>query len=510
MNSLLLSSYQITHNDNLNVSVTSNIYDKEIYLYIIDSENYIHSIGYLRTDLSGDGLQTNIQIDSIIPRSIHSLVAFYSSENEAGIGKQDFEITTYPTSINPYEAKIVSNYKQNFLLEVDFINEEIEDHIDFANVEYFWEFGSGVLQQDIDSHYFVNVINSDANPGNYFMNITGSKNGYATAKITMEIEIVFEDYNLTLLAPDNAIPGELLTFKALVLDNYSSPVSNTKIRFLVNEEPLSETWTNSSGYAEVTYPLSPIYSFETLNISSSILIDEIPFLTRNKVITIAITDTPQVAQLESIIQNTNKINNITSFFNYTITYPVFGKNWYVQIPSGLNISEAKIYTDSTQISVNKIDNYLTWVREVNTSLTKQDILELEIYKPEQFTTPTIKNNKLSINIIITTNNLPYQNLEIKITRDSQWEAFDQWNLYHNDILITDSADLIVTTEYITFKINSTQQDTTITYNLEATKSNLIEISPATVILGIGTLAITVISIVLLFKKKSNVSLDIHV
>ncbi|NHJ47698.1 MAG: hypothetical protein FK733_07920 [Asgard group archaeon] len=510
IDNVILSDYQISHNDNLSVSIESDIFNEEMYLYIVESENKVYSIGPVLTDDQGDALLTNIQLDSEIPRDFHSLFVFWNSVDNIGIGKRDFEIITYPTDIVPLNNKIVANYKQNFLVEVDYINLETIDSVDLANVEYSWLFGSGTLQQDIDKDYFAEITNEQANPGIYYLNVTGNKNGHATSMTTIEIEIVFEDYNLTLITPDNALPGEYINFYSFVQDNLSLPISNVKVRFEINGSPLSDTWTNITGFSELTYPVSPVYIYPTINVSCSIIINEISCLTRNKTIDITISELPQAAQLNSIVYNSNKGTNDTSFFNYTIDYPVFGKNWYVNIPTGMNIVNAMIIAESSIIQANIIDNYITWEREINSTLAEDDILELEIFKPQLTLSPDIQRNSLSIDIVISTNNLPYENLVINITRDIQWESFDQWELNYNGVSITEKSSLAITSSSITFHINSTIQDTVLTYQLTGAKSNFIQMSPTTVILGVGILVLTIVSIVLLLKKKSNVSLDIQV
>lgn len=510
VNNIVLSSYQITHNENLTVSIESEIYLEEISIYIINQNGDIYYSAQKNTNALGEALITDIQLNSETPRGILSVFVFWNINDEVGIGKKDFEITTYPTTVYPSYAKIITNYKQNFIVEIDYISLEIEETIDFANVNYSWLYGSGTLQQNIDKLYYIEVPNTEANPGSYYLYITGSKNGYATAKVSIEIEIVFADYNLTLFVPDNALPGDFLTFYSQVNDNFSLPIFNAKVRFAVNKELLSDTWTNITGFVKITYQISPIYQLNNLNVSCSVIVNEIPFLTIDKTINIAISEIPQEVQINSLVQNTAKETNDTSFFNYTITYPVFGKNWYITIPTGFNPIAVRIITETDIILAEIIDSIIIWQREINTTILKNDIMEIETLKPQITTIHEIQKNEVSVTVTILTNYIPYKNLEIKIVRNAQWLVYDQWNLYLDGELVTEKCSLTVTSDYIIFRLNNTQQVAYMTFQLMGIKSSLIQISPTTVILGVGILILTVFSIILLLKKKSNVSLDIQV
>jgi hypothetical protein len=510
INNVILSSYQITHNDNLTISIESDIFLREISVYIIDLNGDVYYSTLVNTNAFGEALITDIQLDGEMPRGIHSVYVFWNMNNDIGIGKRDFEITTYPTTIKPYNTEICTNYKQNFLVEIDYIDIEINETIDFATVEYSWLYGTGILLQSINKSYYVEVSNTEANPGTYFIYITCNRNGYAQAKIAIEIEVVFTDYSLSLLTPDNALPGEFLTFHSLVKDNFSQPVSNVKTRFEVNGNLLSDSWTNITGFSKITYQISPIYQLNNLNVSCSIILSEFPFLTTLKTINITISEIPQEVQLNSLVQNIGKETNETLFFNYTIIYPSFGKNWYITVPIGFNPLAIKIITETDIILANIIGDIITWQREINTTLLENDILEIETYRPQITTTPTIQHSEISIDITITTNHIPYKNLEVKIPFDAQWLIFDQWSLYLNGELVTDQCNLVISSDYIIFYLNNTQQVAYMTYQLIGIKSDFIQISPATIILGIGTLILTCISVILLLKKKTNVSLDVQI
>ncbi|NHJ41042.1 MAG: hypothetical protein FK731_13505 [Asgard group archaeon] len=382
--------------------------------------------------------------------------------------------------------------------------------IDFANVEYIWLFGSDILQQNINELYSIEVDNTEAIPGNYYLFITGSKDGYATANVIIEIEIVFTDYNITLYVPDNALPGDFLTLYSQVIDNFSLPVFNIEVRFEVNNELLSDTWTNLTGYAKITYQISPIYQLDNLNVSCSIVINEIPLIQVEKTIKIEISEIPQEAQINSLVQNFLKETNETLFFNFTIIYPSFGKNWYISIPTGFNPIAVSIITETDVILAEIVDNIIVWRREINTTISTNDILEIETLRPQITTIPESKNNEISITITVHTNYIPYKNLKIQITRNQDWQVFNQWNLYLNEELVTEKHGLLVTSDYIIFQLNNTQQAAYLVFQLIGTKSSLIQISTSTVILGTGTLILTICSIILLLKKKSDISLDIQV
>ena len=509
IDNMILSDYQITHNEVLNVVIDSRIYQEEVEIYVIDiAENTIYSNSNI-SGINGDTSFSNVNFNSSLPRATYKVIVFWKMLDKAGIGELNFDITSIPTIITPNQHQITVNYKQNFVVEIDYLDVEISDSIDFAIVDYSWDFGFGSLQQNPQKKYDANVLNDEATPGTYFLTIQASRNSYATAFLVIEVIVVFTDFNLILSAPETGYPSETITINAYVEDNASTPVSDVEIKFDVNNNPYLETWTNSSGFASILYFISPIYQFDTLNVTSYVIIDEIEFLQTSKSINIELSDIPRQANLGNPNHfDTN--NNETTYFVFNIDYPTIGTNWYISIPSEYDTISAIIMTQSTNITadITPID-LITWSRDVSNISADFDILLLETRKPvPTYKVETIKS-EIIIEISLNINNLLYDGLEITLERKNDWLNYAEWELYQNDIIITEESELEVTDNYFKFKIYSTGNSSSIIYHLKGARSNLIQMDSTTIILGIGTIALTVVSTILLFKKKSAVSLDVQ-
>ncbi|MHA1213083.1 MAG: hypothetical protein ACTSSH_11540, partial [Candidatus Heimdallarchaeota archaeon] len=510
MENLLLSSYSVTHSDSLTVSIESSIYNKEIFLYILDSnEQVLFSDGNI-TDSGGNALFSNIQLESETPRGSYTVIAYWYLYEHVGIARKTFDLTTFPTKAEPTNYYITVNYRQNFIIEIDFINLELNTSIDLATVEYTGDFGSAYMQQNIDNKYYA-TVNNNINPGLFTIEVICSKTDFATAYCILEIEIVFSDFSLTLNGPSEAIPGGTVSALAQVTDNESNPIQDMELRFRVNDIPFLDTWTNNSGYATMLYYLTPIYSYNTLNISCSVIVDEVEFLTETKLISIDLFDLPRAAEVGAPYHTNYIETNDTTSFSFQITYTSIGLNWYVNTPVNFNPISAIVTTDSANLTaVISPVGVITWVREITNTTTGYDLLTLEIMKPQPNCQIDIDKNSISIEISIITNTIPYDGIEIKLNRESDWLKFNQWNLYLNGDIVTEECELEINDNYISFKISSSDQISILTYNLEGIKSSLIQISPSTIILGLGLLVLTIISSILLAKRKSNVSLDIQI
>ena len=104
----------------------------------------------------------------------------------------------------------------------------------------------------------------------------------------------------------------------------------------------------------------------------------------------------------------------------------------------------------------------------------------------------------------------FENGTIWLALGNDWLKFDKWNLYLNGIDVSEECELELKNDKICFKIFSSNQVTLLDYQLEGSKTALIQISSSTIILGIGTLILTIVSAILLKKRKTNLSLDIQV
>ncbi|NHJ41043.1 MAG: hypothetical protein FK731_13510 [Asgard group archaeon] len=109
INNIILSDYQITHNDILIANIESEINNDEISIYILNQNGDVYYKSTNHTNEYGEALITDIQLNSETPRGILSFVAFFNNNDDIGIGKKDFEITTFPTCINPPHTQIKTN-----------------------------------------------------------------------------------------------------------------------------------------------------------------------------------------------------------------------------------------------------------------------------------------------------------------------------------------------------------------------------------------------------------------
>lgn len=509
IDNMILSDYLITHNEVLNIVIESRIYQEEVEIFIIDvEENTIYSNSNI-SNINGDTSFSNVNFNSSLPRATYKVIVFWKMLDRAGIGELNFDITSIPTEITPTQNQIMVNYKQNFVVEIDYLDVEISDSIDFATVDYSWDYGIGNLLQNPQKKYDTDVLNDEATPGTYFLTIQASRNNYATAFLLIEVTIVFTDFDLKLYAPETGYPSETITIAAYVEDNTSIPVSDVEIKFDINNNPYLETWTNSSGFASILYFISPIYQFSTLNITSYVIINEIEFLQTSKIINVELSDIPRQANLGNS-NHFDSNNNETTYFVFNIDYPAVGTNWYINIPSEYDPISAIIMTQSANITadITPID-IITWSRDVSNISADFDILLLETRKPvPTYKVETIKS-EIIIEISLNINNLLYDGLEITLERKNDWLNYAEWELYQNDIIITEESELEITDNYFKFKIYSSGNSSSIIFHLKGIRSNLIQMDSTTIILGIGTIALTVVSTILLFKKKSAVSLDVQ-
>ncbi|MBY8994669.1 MAG: hypothetical protein KGD59_08975 [Candidatus Heimdallarchaeota archaeon] len=509
VDNMILSDYDITHNEILNVVIESRIYQDLVDIYVIDAEeNTIYSNTNF-SDINGDAIFSNINFNSDLPRGSYKVIIWWKTLDEAGIGELSFNLTSIPTIITPSQNQIAINYKQNFVIEIDYLDLELSDSIDFATVEYSWDYGIGSLQQNPQMKYDTNVLNDEAVPGLYLLSVQASKNNYATALIVIEVTVVFTDFSMMLYTPETGIPSETLSINAYVEDNISSPISDMEIKFNVNNNSYLETWTNSTGFATMLYYISPIYQFNTLNITSYVIINEIEFLQTSKSINVELSIIPREAN-QGNPNHFNSDDNESAYFIFSINYPSTGTNWYVNIPSEFDPITAIIMTQTINITayISPI-NIITWTRDVSNISADFDVLILEIAKPIPiYKVETIKS-EIIIELTINIDSLPYNGLIIYFERNNDWLNYAEWELYQNDIIITEESELEITNDYFKFKIFSSGNTSSIKYQLKGIRRNIIQMDSTTIILGVGTIALTIVSTVLLFKKKSAVSLDVQ-
>ncbi|MBN1328553.1 MAG: hypothetical protein JXA54_03675 [Candidatus Heimdallarchaeota archaeon] len=510
IDNLILSDYEITHNDIFSISLESRIYNKEIHLYIINSINEIVYTNINLTNSYGDASFSNIELSSELAKGSYSIIMFWYLCEHIGIGQKNLEITTFPTKIEAINDFIVINFNQIFTINVIFLNLEENQTINFAKIEYNWDYGFGQLQQDpITKYYYTNIDSNGINPGIYLIEIVASKQDYANAICYIEIKIIFSEINLSLMAPNEVIPGEIIPITASIIDNNSNPIPSMGLRFKINAVLYLDSWTNNSGSITILYPLSPVYQFSTLNISCAIIINNIEFLTETISIVINLFDLPRIVSLNEPNQTYYFDTNETTSFSFQIQYPSIGSHWYVNIPTNYLPIRAVVQTSTNNFTANISPGYISWVREIEETQFNTDILIIEISKPKPVYEVNLYKNSIVIDLHFQTNMIPFNGVQVLFLLETEWLKFDKWNLYFNNIDVSNQCELEFLNNQLYFKIFSSDQITLLNYQLKGSKTALIQISSSTIILGIGTLILTIVSTILLRKKKTNLSLDIQ-
>ncbi len=503
---LLLQNYQLSHDELLTANIESYIYNQEIAFYIFNPKNDLIYSAKNFTNSFGKALFSGISFRSDMPKGVYTVITFWSFNDKTGIGKTTFEILTYPTSINTKKS-ITINYKQDLFIEIDYINVETSVPIDFASVEYSWDFGSGKLQQNIDKKYSVKITSLSVSPGIYPLAIVSSREGFATSSTIIMIEIVFNNFQLSLHAPQSMVPGGTIQAVSQVLDNNSLPVSEIKVRFKINNNLVLETWSNDSGFAVMYYFLAPDYLFTTLNLSSSVIIDETEYLASNTTIIIDLSSAPRRALLSKPVQV--HANNDTVLFKFQISYPTIGNTWYINTPIGFNPTSAFVQSATKNLSVTISEfGVILWNKEVTNSTMENDLLFLEIPSPQPQISLKNEKQSFSITIEIITNGVPYTGLEVKIPRTSESLNFIKWDLFLNESLVTTSCDLKINNDFFSFKITSTEEVYQLTFKLIGSKLPLNGVPFTSIFLGLGILLLTSVSIFLLVKRKKDNTFDI--
>ncbi|HUU79698.1 MAG TPA: hypothetical protein VMX55_15265 [candidate division Zixibacteria bacterium] len=501
---------QIQHDEPLQINIESIIISDNIDIIISDGTKEIIYHNTTLSNLSGSAFFLFINNNPELARDNYTITTFWRNAFNAGIGLSWFEFTTKPTRLIPTNQKISVNFRQSFDIQVDFINLEDYLTIDFASISYNWEGGTGEFTQDIYGIYFT-TMNHNLVIGNYTVTITGGKTGFATAICIINVEIELEDISLNLLVPAIAIPGQTIIMYSLVLDNQSVPISETNLRFKINNQLFMQTYTNESGYSEVLYQIPISYALNNINISCSIMMnnDEIIKISRNVIIDL--TNVLRKATSETPIHLSNIYSNDSAFFKIPIIYPYFGENWQIDLQDGFNPISAILITEKGNISADiSPQKSIIWIRSVTEMNLNTDFILIETTLPEIIYEASTSNNEILIEITIKTNHLPYNGLEIVLLREDSWLNYKDWVLYQNNSDLTQFSELLISENQIKFKIYSTNSLNELNYQLKAKFEGLVQITPSTIILGVGTITLTIISTILLIKKKSNVSLDIQI
>lgn len=506
IDNILLSAYQITHNDLLGLSLDSSIYNQKINFFLMDDgSNIIYEFSN-NTNAFGEAYYSNLNFDSFLPRKNYTILAFWKDETQIGIGKVNFEIISIPTDFELISENLEIIYNQDFIIEINYKNLEDNDTVDFATLSYSWDYGSGNFQQNVAHYYYAEITNNLIPPNIYEMLLICEKSGYASIHYILSFEIIFSDFSLVIITNDIAVPGDVISLNCLLEDNQSTPVNNQKIRFNINDQLYVESWTNISGIAHTLYYLSPEYAENTLNVSCNVIINDLKYLTKNHTINIDLLSTPKNPILgapEQIGTNEDSV-----YFTFLINYTSLGQNWYVRLPNGFEPIDAMILSTPINISASISPlGYITWSKLITEY--SNDILLVELEKPDNTLTINENDSSIVIEIKIVTNFVPYNGLEFIINRNTGWSNYVNWDLYINETKVTSEYNLEVTTENIKFNLYSTNLQEEITFQLKGSQIKLVELTPSTIIFGVGISILTVISTIILFKRKSKVSFDIQ-
>ncbi|MHA1503662.1 MAG: hypothetical protein ACTSPT_00570 [Candidatus Heimdallarchaeota archaeon] len=491
INNIILSDYEISHNNMLSVLVQSQLFFEVIEIYILDKSNNELLSNTTISDAIGEATLSNLQMES-----------WYERGNE---------INTIPAVIAPENAYISTNYYQEVDICVDFVDLESNLTINQATVSYICEFSSGTLIQNGFNQYVSTIQTEGINPGNYSIIVYGEKNGYATAYCTIVLEINVSSLVLNLITPSTAELDDTVIPIAHVMDNLSNPMFNVSIIFRINNQLNSETWTNLSGYAITYYSIPISYEFDNLNISCSILIDDIEYYSIKKTILIEIFDLDRLVQLENPIHLNTIAQEDSNYLYFSIRYPSIGEKWFAYTPDDFTAKSAKIVSDLGNLTtVISPTGNIYWDKIVSNSSIETDYLLLEIDLVEPPIEVILNNEEINIEIRIITNYIPFNGLPIKVSLQNEWSSFNKWDLSLNGTLVNEEFNLEIKPEYITFNLYSSENTEEVILNLLGSKGSLISIAPSTIILGVGILILTVISTILLTKRKPNTTPDIQI
>ena len=92
MDNVVLSDYQITHNDYFDIYIESRIYSEIIDLFIISSnEDILYSTNNI-SESNGNIVFSNIKLDSDLFRDNYTIKTIWESSDNAGISTIDIEV----------------------------------------------------------------------------------------------------------------------------------------------------------------------------------------------------------------------------------------------------------------------------------------------------------------------------------------------------------------------------------------------------------------------------------
>ena len=511
IDNVILSSYTLSHNDAFSVFVQSQLFFETIEVFILDKFSNILFSNTTISNAVGEATLNDLKIESWYERGNYTVIVFWQSETQTGLGQVIFDLYTIPAEIIPENAYLSTNYYQDIDICVDFVDLENNVTINQASLTYICEFSSGSLTQNGFNQYTSTIQTEGINPGNYTIIVSGEKNGYASAYCTIILEINVSSLIFTLTTPQTANPGDIIIPLAHVMDNLSNPMFNVSLIFRINNQLNSETWTNLSGYAKTFYSIPISYEFYNLNVSCSILINDSEYYLTTKTIIIEIFDIDRLVQLENPIHLSTLTQDESTYLNYSIKYPSIGEKWFAKTPSELTTKSAKIVSDIGNITaiISPAGN-IYWDKIVNNVSIITDFILLEIELIDPVIEVDLNNEGVNIEIKVITNNIPFDGLPIKISLENDWNSFNKWELYLNGTLVNENFNLEIKTNYISFNLYSTKNTEEVILHLTGSSVSLISIAPSTIIFGIGTLVLTVISTILLVRRKKDITLEVQV
>jgi hypothetical protein len=259
------------------------------------------------------------------------------------------------------------------------------------------------------------------------------------------------------------------------------------------------------------YSIPISYDFDNLNISCSIYINEIEYYLIKKSVLIEIFDLDRLVQLENPIHLNAITQEDSNYLFFSIRYPSIGEKWFAYTPDGFTAKSAKIICDLGNLTtVISPTGNIYWDKIITNSSIITDYLLIEIDSVEPPIIVDLNKDEINIEITIITNYISFNGLPVIISLENEWSNFNKWNLYLNGTLVNDEFNLKINSDYITFNLYSTENTKEVILTLSGSKGSLISISPSTIILGVGILILTVISTVLLSKRKTNTIPDVQV
>jgi hypothetical protein len=500
----------LSHDDSLEFEITSNIPNSELSFLITTNQEEFLSERF-NTDSQGKAVFFGDIFTNTMQQGNYSLIVFWFSNYSGGIIESSFQLISKPALLQSATENIIVNYQESINLIINYINLETDETIDDATIAIFSPFCNTTLFQETSDGLYRETINTITLPGNYSILANASKEGYATHSIIIQVTILPSTTTCIITTPLSVIPGEMIPITIEVTNNDSIPIRNATSIIYINEEQIAQKITNNSGFVSTAYFLTKSYAYHNLNVSCEILIGEEINIKRAQTIDVQLFEIERTVELGPPTQSVQNLQYNEVIFSFEIIYPSIGEKWRAKIPSNYNPKTAYFSNGNDNISlVVTSSNTIIWDRKIQTLEDINDFLLLVIPTPEPYYNFKITKRELKINITLETSKIPFKNLSISIPKDKEWNNFEDWQLLHNGNLITESNKFQNNDDNLTFFYDFSINDNLVSFQLMGTRRSLISFSPSVILFGVGLLILTIISTILVIKKRSHVSLDIQI